>query len=199
MPFYKKPIPTRSISLSRGAGRVSELDSMPEEKYQEMIGLIRLGAFPQQAAIAVGISVRSFNEWIRRGCIDLEANEESIYSCLVIDVNRAHAKARIQAEVKVKADSPLQWLKYAAKTTAVEAGWSDDAREVHVTHEGEVQHPVSIELQQQRVEDMSSAIQLLQGLGLDPEKIVDARSVSVFHDTVDPSSISEVDDTADEE
>jgi hypothetical protein len=81
---------------------------------------IREGAFEWVAAEAAGISRRTFYYWMKRG----ERGEEP-YAYVETRVRQAQAHARLEAEKRVRHDSPLSWLRLGpGRERAGKPGWT---------------------------------------------------------------------------
>ena len=92
---------------------------------QTIATYIRAGAFPSIAAEAAGISVRTFHEWMARG-EDRHPSRASTpkLRAFAKAVRRAHAEARVAAEIRVYNQRPAHWLTYAARTKPDRDGWT---------------------------------------------------------------------------
>ena len=107
-------------------GRPPGSVSLTAEIEQTIVAYVRAGAFPHVAAQAAGISPRTFQDWMARG-EDRHPSRPSTpkLRAFARAVQRAHAEARIGAEVRVYRERPAQWLKYAARSTSDLEGWTD--------------------------------------------------------------------------
>lgn len=115
-------MPPESPRRGRPPGSVS----LDEEKAWKIVSLIRSGVFDYVAAEAVGISARTFRDWIARG----QGTHETRSSTPKLrkfaeDVTRARAEARAAAENKVYSERPAYWLSRAARSKPDREGWTD--------------------------------------------------------------------------
>jgi hypothetical protein len=91
----------------------------------EIVAFVAAGGYPHVAAEAVGIPRRVFAQWLARG----ERSPATIYGELARAVCQAHARARLQAEITVREDKPLDWLKCGpGRETADAPGWTSAGR-----------------------------------------------------------------------
>lgn len=106
---------------------------MPRRRYvltpelqQSIVSFVTAGGFPHVAAEAAGIPRRVFAQWLQRG---EGAEASSIYGELARAVRTAHAQARLQTEIAMRNDKPLEWLKCGpGKETADAPGWTAAVR-----------------------------------------------------------------------
>lgn len=102
---------------------------------------IEKGAYDYIAALAAGISQRTFLLWMEKGeavAESLEDGEESedIYFVFYCDVRQARAKARLKAEAIVYESDAFKWLRYGpGREKPGEPGWTDA---VQVTGDAEM-------------------------------------------------------------
>lgn len=86
---------------------------------------IRRGGYPQVAAEAAGIPRAVFESWMEKGS---QSNSRKIYRELVQEVEKAHAEARLAAELKTYVEEPLIWLRTGpGKETLLSRGWTTSA------------------------------------------------------------------------
>lgn len=92
--------------------------SPPTPRQQQGIcALVRQGVFPHVAAAAYGVSRRVFREWLRQ------------HPDFAAAVREAAGQARATAEMKVRKDGPLNWLKYGpGRERRGRPGWSASGR-----------------------------------------------------------------------
>jgi transposase-like protein len=109
-------------------GRKTKLT--PETQAQ-IVARIRDGAYDYIAAQAGGIDPDTFYNWLQWG----EHGREP-YRTFREMVRQARAEARATAEIAVRQDNPLQWLKHTARDKPNEPGWSDLARHVIGSEDG---------------------------------------------------------------
>lgn len=83
---------------------------------------VRAGAFPEQAAIASGITPATFHRWMRAGA---RKRARAVYADFRAAVLQAEAQARVTAETAVHAKKPLDWLtRGPGKEQKGRPGWS---------------------------------------------------------------------------
>jgi hypothetical protein len=115
-------LPAESPRRGRPPGSVS----LDEEKAWKIVNLIRSGVFDYVAAEAVGVSDRTFRDWMARG----EGTHETRSSTPKLrkfaeDVRSARAEARAAAENKVYSERPAYWLSRAARSKPSREGWTE--------------------------------------------------------------------------
>jgi len=120
------PTHVRSNQESRGRPRGSV--SLTKERRDKIVAYIRAGAFDYVAAEAVGISARTFRDWMARGEGRGARASTPKLRAFAEEVREARAQARIAAEVRVHRDQPTYWLAHAARTRAEREGWTVEAR-----------------------------------------------------------------------
>jgi hypothetical protein len=93
---------------------------------QTIVAYIRGGGFPNVAAEAAGIPAAVFARWMRRG-ERRRAPEQ--FRAFALAVRQAVAQARLGAEVAVRDDKPLDWLRSGpGKETTNRIGWTGPVR-----------------------------------------------------------------------
>lgn len=103
------------------------------ETLQSICDDVRRGVYLRQAAIAAGISERSFFEWLARGRA-VEAGELPIegnadYLHFLQQLQQARAQARVSAESRVFESNPLAWLRSGpARDRGDGEGWAAPPR-----------------------------------------------------------------------
>lgn len=107
-------------------GRPPGSVSLDEDKAWRIVTLIRAGAFDYVAAEAVGISARTFRDWMARG----EESHGTRGSTPKLrrfarEVREARAMARVSAETRVFNQDPKYWLSKAARSEPDRQGWTD--------------------------------------------------------------------------
>jgi hypothetical protein len=101
-----------------------------------ILSFIRAGGFPEVASEAAGIPREVFNRWRRRG-EGRSAVER--YRAFALAVRQAIAQARLNAEVEVYKDRPLDWLRNGpGRETEDRPGWTGNARAKTATAAAEV-------------------------------------------------------------
>jgi hypothetical protein len=93
---------------------------------QAVIAYIRGGGFPSVAAEAAGIPRDVFDSWIQQG---EKPRARQRFRDFALAVRQAAAQARLGAEVAVRDDKPLDWLRCGpGRETAEVIGWTGPAR-----------------------------------------------------------------------
>lgn len=75
----------------------------------QVASFIRAGGMPEVAAEAAGVPPAAFREWLRRG---EGPRAPRAYRDFAAAVRQAHATSRLSAEVAVRDNKPLDWLRY---------------------------------------------------------------------------------------
>ena len=124
MEWQQDPVRDNKVPFRR-RGRPPGSVSLTSETEQTIIAFTRAGAFASAAAEAAGVSVRTFHEWMARG-EDRHPSRPSTpkLRAFAKAVRRAHAEARVAAEIRVYQDRPAHWLTYAARTKPDRDGWT---------------------------------------------------------------------------
>jgi hypothetical protein len=118
---------------------VGRRTKLTPEAQASIVKLIRDGAYDYQAAMANCIDASTFYRWMRAG-----EKADSVYHQFCREVRQARAAARTAAEVEVKKDNPLAWLRYGpGRERPGQPGWTesskvevtgDEARPLHITY-----------------------------------------------------------------
>ncbi len=88
--------------------------------------LIRHGAYPHVAAEASGVPRRVFVAWLRRG---RKRGARGAYRAFAAAVREAAAQCRAAAEMAIRQNGPLNWLKHGpGRERAGLPGWAGPAR-----------------------------------------------------------------------
>src|SRR5271170_2565226 len=91
-----------------------------------IVAYILAGGFADVAAEAAGIPREVFERWCRKG---EQARAAPRYRAFALAVRKAVAQARLGAEVSVRKDKPLDWLRGGpGRETAGRTGWTANAR-----------------------------------------------------------------------
>jgi transposase-like protein len=94
------------------------------EVQKSIVKLIRDGAYDYQAARANGIDDSTFRRWLRAG-----ERGNPIYRPFCAEVRQARAEARSAAEIQVRKDNPLAWLRYGpGRERPGEPGWTESVK-----------------------------------------------------------------------
>lgn len=100
--------------------------SYGREVYDRMLIYIRLGCADGVAAIALGITPRTFSNWMRKG--QDSKYKRSMFRKLFLDVREAQARARLMREMQLSRQNPLAWLRVGPgkkKLWEEDEGWKD--------------------------------------------------------------------------
>lgn len=111
-------------------GRPVGTVGLSEATWSVIVSYVRAGSFAWVAAQAVGISPRTFREWMARG----EARHPTRPPTTKLvrfaaDVRRAEAEARVAAEARVYQEKPALWLARAGRSRPEREGWTEPAPE----------------------------------------------------------------------
>jgi len=99
-------------------GRASKLTP---EAQTAIVRHIRAGAFDWVAAQAVGITPKTFWNWMKWG-----AGGNDTYVPFFLEVSQAKADARTIAESAIFKDNPFAWLRYGpGRERPGEPGWTE--------------------------------------------------------------------------
>jgi hypothetical protein len=106
--------------------RVGRSSLLTPEVQQRIVEKIRAGTFDWVAARSAGISPRTFSEWMARGEERDDRTCEPVFAQFAVEVRRAQAEARSEAEIVVRKEAPLAWLRYGpGRDRPGEPGWTD--------------------------------------------------------------------------
>jgi hypothetical protein len=95
---------------------------------EQILAGIRAGGYPHVAAEAWGVPREDFDDWLRRG---RGIGARQPYRSFVLDVQQAHAQARLKAEIETFENDAKIWLEHGpGKETTQRPGWSSSARPV---------------------------------------------------------------------
>ncbi len=93
---------------------------------KDIVSFIVAGGFPHVAAEAAGIPQEVFERWCRKG---EKPDAAPRYRAFALAVRKAIAQARLGAEVEVRKQKPLDWLRSGpGRETAERPGWTANAR-----------------------------------------------------------------------
>ena len=116
------------------------------EVHRAIVELIRSGAFDRVAAEAARIHESTFGRWMEHG-----RKGQIPYRDFYDDVVHARAQARAVAEIEIKRDNPLAWLRYGpGRERPGRPGWTDSVKH---GHSGPGEGRISIELLRQATRD----------------------------------------------
>ncbi len=93
---------------------------------EKIVAFIRAGGFAHVAAEAAGLPREVFARWLARG----EGDGAPVnYRAFARAIREAEAQARLKAELNVREDKPLDWLKAGpGKASADNPGWSNTSK-----------------------------------------------------------------------
>ena len=138
--------------------------------YQRMLGLISLGSTWHVAAQSIGVAKQTLQAWVKRGNKAIyydedgeQISEDSYFVRLSIDIRRAIAVARTGAELEVKKQNPLAYLRIGPGR-ALGDEWRDDPTtktQVEHTHQSNKPNPL---LPEDNVEQLAEQERLEQEL-----------------------------------
>jgi hypothetical protein len=93
---------------------------------EKIVAFIRAGGFAHVAAEAAGLPREVFARWLERG---ERPGAAANYRTFALAIREAEAQARLQAELSVRGDKPLDWLKAGpGKDSADKPGWSNPGK-----------------------------------------------------------------------
>lgn len=93
---------------------------------EKIAAFIRAGGFAHVAAEAAGLPREVFARWLERG---ERPGAPANYRAFARAIREAEAQARLQAELTVRGDKPLDWLKAGpGKSSADNPGWSNPGK-----------------------------------------------------------------------
>src|SRR5437016_1349666 len=108
--------------------------SLTPEIQSSLCNLIHAGAFPENAAEAIGIPAHILHRWMRYGQAQRPV---PVYRDFLQAVRMAQAHARVVAEHRALEDAPLQWLKSGpGKETSRMPGWTSPVKAATPTRRG---------------------------------------------------------------
>jgi hypothetical protein len=117
---------------------------------EKIVSYVRAGGFAHVAAEAAGLPRAVFARWMRLG---ERADAPELYQRFTRAIREAEAQSRLQAEVSVRGDKPLDWLKAGpGKTGPDNPGWGNPGRT------GEAASPTAAKSERERV--LSEILQL---------------------------------------
>lgn len=93
---------------------------------EKIAAYIRAGGFAHVAAEAAGLPREVFARWLERG---ERPGAPANYRRFARVIREAEAQARLQAELSVRGDKPLDWLKAGpGKANADNPGWTNPGK-----------------------------------------------------------------------
>lgn len=105
---------------------------LTSEIQRTIVEYIRADAFDYIASQAAGIDVSTFRRWLER-----DRGGRDPYRSFAAEVAKARAEARVAAEIEVRRDNPLAWLRYGPGRERPDApGWTQSVRHEHSGPEG---------------------------------------------------------------
>jgi hypothetical protein len=93
---------------------------------EKIAAYIRAGGFAHVAAEAAGLPREVFARWLQRG---ESPGSPANYRTFARAIREAEAQTRLQAELNVRKDKPLDWLKAGpGKAAADNPGWTNPGK-----------------------------------------------------------------------
>jgi hypothetical protein len=93
---------------------------------EQIVAFIRAGGYPHVAAEAAGLPREVFARWRARG---RRSDAPPAYREFERAICEAEAQARLQAELTIRGDKPLDWLKAGpGKDRADNPGWTNPGK-----------------------------------------------------------------------
>jgi hypothetical protein len=77
----------------------------------QILAFLRAGGSPEVAAQAAGVSAERFAQWMRWG---RSRNGSARYRQFAEAIDQALAQARLGAEVAIRGEKPLEWLRHGS-------------------------------------------------------------------------------------
>ncbi|HXG12378.1 MAG TPA: hypothetical protein VNK04_21660 [Gemmataceae bacterium] len=106
----------------------------PMTAERQILAAIRQGVYPWVAAEAAGVSREQFQLWLK--------SNKRRYRRFAVEVRKAQAQARMQAEMALFSNDPRSWLKSGPGREANgEPGWSKEVPP-HLDKEPPAVHPL---------------------------------------------------------
>lgn len=105
-------------------GRPKGSVSLTREIEEEIVALIRGGAWGYAAAEAAGISARTYYEWLARGEGRSSRGSTPKLKAFAKRVRQAEALARVLAEAEVYRTRPALWLSRRVRSKPGREGWT---------------------------------------------------------------------------
>lgn len=140
-----KVLANMAETVKRGrVGRLRRMMLYQKEVYSRLLALIQSGVSDFIAAEFLRIDCNTFRNWLRRG----HQERKGIYRRFLLDVMQAQAHARLNAELVVRKENPLAWLRLGpGRTQPGRPGWTeayitghDPDMPLQVEHSGQVEH-----------------------------------------------------------
>jgi hypothetical protein len=96
---------------------------LTDEVWRNILAFVRAGGYPHVAAEAAGVPRETFEAWLARG------DSSRRFRKFRDEVLQAQAVARLNAEIKVLKEDPLQWLRSGpGRETGTSPGWTQPAK-----------------------------------------------------------------------
>ena len=110
---------------ARKRGRPQGSDLPTGEALKRMLSYIEAGGSAWKAAQAEGINYRTFNDWMQRGRGDHSTRPATPQlKSFATEIDKAHARSGIGAEIEVRRKNPLAWLRHVDRDRPGRPGWS---------------------------------------------------------------------------
>ena len=95
------------------------MNHLTEELQTQILAFLRAGGSPEVAAQAAGVSAQRFAQWMRWG---RSRNGSARYRQFAEAIDQAVAQARLGAEVALRGEKPLEWLRHGPPATGAVGG-----------------------------------------------------------------------------
>lgn len=93
---------------------------------RQIVAFVRAGGYAHVAAEAAGLPREQFARWLARG---EDPDAPARYRAFARAIREAEAQARLQAELTIRQDKPLDWLKTGpGKDVADNPGWGNPGK-----------------------------------------------------------------------
>lgn len=122
----KKPLFT-NVSQNGRKPKLAKFFETHQDVYQKILMFIEQGVYDYVAAEAMGVTGRTWNEWLKIGEKNHFEGRVTIYSRFFLDVRTAQARGRLLAELEVRRDDPKFFLRCGpGKTRPGRPGWTEN-------------------------------------------------------------------------
>jgi hypothetical protein len=120
---------------------MSRPSKLTQELQQKVVSQIRRGIYPEVAALAAGISAKTFKRWMARGAVATRGSYHAFYEA----VHRAESHAEIETTLRVRKaakQSPMTSLKLLERRFSER--WSPYRKLQAATEVGGAQHGIVV-------------------------------------------------------
>lgn len=139
----------RTVKFGGRRPKLERLIKYDPQSYEKILMFIERGAYDYIAAEAFGVTQKTFISWMNKG----EKAKDGIYRKFFLDVMQAKARARVLAEMQVRAEDPKFFLLNGpGKTLPNRPGWTNE-RDVA----GDQERLMRAQLNPGRKEEVSNA------------------------------------------